>query len=60
MLTEKQYIYILCIFVNRIKLWAGVLITISDTFIFLFLDKYGMYSSYDLLQSAQEGYTVEY
>lgn len=27
----------------RIPLWAGVLITITDTFVFLFLDKYGMY-----------------
>lgn len=25
----------------RIPLWAGVLITITDTFVFLFLDKYG-------------------
>jgi natural resistance-associated macrophage protein len=25
----------------RIPLWAGVLITILDTFTFLFLDKYG-------------------
>ncbi|XP_034022750.1 natural resistance-associated macrophage protein 2-like isoform X2 [Thalassophryne amazonica] len=28
--------------VGRIPLWAGVLITISDTFVFLFLDKYGL------------------
>uniref|UniRef100_A0A8C2JMR3 Solute carrier family 11 member 2 n=1 Tax=Cyprinus carpio TaxID=7962 RepID=A0A8C2JMR3_CYPCA len=27
--------------VGRIPLWAGVLITIFDTFVFLFLDKYG-------------------
>lgn len=27
---------------GRIKLYAGVLITITDTFIFLFLDKYGL------------------
>ncbi|KAE8292820.1 Natural resistance-associated macrophage protein 2 [Larimichthys crocea] len=27
---------------GRIKLWAGVLITIIDTFVFLFLDKYGL------------------
>lgn len=27
----------------RIPLWAGVLITITDTFVFLFLDKYGMW-----------------
>lgn len=27
---------------KRIKLWAGVLITILDTFTFLFLDKYGL------------------
>jgi NRAMP (natural resistance-associated macrophage protein)-like metal ion transporter len=26
----------------RIPLWAGVLITIADTFTFLFLDKYGL------------------
>lgn len=25
----------------RIPLWGGVLITIADTFVFLFLDKYG-------------------
>uniref|UniRef100_A0A8C2G619 Solute carrier family 11 member 2 n=1 Tax=Cyprinus carpio TaxID=7962 RepID=A0A8C2G619_CYPCA len=28
--------------VGRIPLWAGVLITIIDTFVFLFLDKYGL------------------
>uniref|UniRef100_A0A669AWI8 Solute carrier family 11 member 2 n=2 Tax=Oreochromis TaxID=8139 RepID=A0A669AWI8_ORENI len=28
--------------VGRIPLWGGVLITITDTFVFLFLDKYGM------------------
>ncbi|XP_063765844.1 natural resistance-associated macrophage protein 2-like isoform X1 [Eleginops maclovinus] len=28
--------------VRRIPLWAGVLITITDTFVFLFLDKYGL------------------
>ncbi|XP_077581692.1 natural resistance-associated macrophage protein 2 [Stigmatopora nigra] len=28
--------------VGRIQLWAGVLITITDTFVFLFLDKYGL------------------
>ncbi|XP_042200154.1 natural resistance-associated macrophage protein 2-like [Callorhinchus milii] len=28
--------------VGRIPLWAGVLITIADTFFFLFLDKYGL------------------
>ncbi|XP_035511736.1 natural resistance-associated macrophage protein 2-like [Morone saxatilis] len=27
---------------GRIPLWAGVLITIIDTFVFLFLDKYGL------------------
>lgn len=27
---------------GRIPLWAGVLITIVDTFVFLFLDKYGL------------------
>ncbi|XP_017271282.1 natural resistance-associated macrophage protein 2 isoform X2 [Kryptolebias marmoratus] len=27
---------------GRIPLWAGVLITITDTFVFLFLDKYGL------------------
>lgn len=30
--------------VHRVPLWAGVLITISDTFFFLFLDKYGWLS----------------
>lgn len=29
-------------FYYRIPLWAGVLITIADTFSFLFLDKYGL------------------
>ncbi|XP_045885275.1 natural resistance-associated macrophage protein 2-like isoform X1 [Micropterus dolomieu] len=28
--------------VGRIPLWAGVIITITDTFVFLFLDKYGL------------------
>ncbi|NXH16894.1 NRAM2 protein, partial [Bucco capensis] len=28
--------------VGKIPLWAGVLITIADTFVFLFLDKYGL------------------
>uniref|UniRef100_UPI00398EA987 natural resistance-associated macrophage protein 2-like n=1 Tax=Pristiophorus japonicus TaxID=55135 RepID=UPI00398EA987 len=28
--------------VGRVPLWAGVLITIADTFFFLFLDKYGL------------------
>ncbi|XP_006870198.1 PREDICTED: natural resistance-associated macrophage protein 2-like [Chrysochloris asiatica] len=28
--------------VGRVPLWAGVLITIADTFVFLFLDKYGL------------------
>ncbi|KAJ6656169.1 hypothetical protein lerEdw1_004086 [Lerista edwardsae] len=28
--------------VGRIPLWGGVLITIADTFMFLFLDKYGL------------------
>uniref|UniRef100_A0A2K5PSY2 Solute carrier family 11 member 2 n=1 Tax=Cebus imitator TaxID=2715852 RepID=A0A2K5PSY2_CEBIM len=28
--------------VGRIPLWGGVLITIADTFVFLFLDKYGL------------------
>ncbi|XP_061583448.1 natural resistance-associated macrophage protein 2 isoform X2 [Cololabis saira] len=27
---------------GKIPLWAGVLITITDTFVFLFLDKYGL------------------
>lgn len=31
----------LCVFICRIPLWGGVLITITDTFVFLFLDKYG-------------------
>lgn len=30
-----------CVCPDRIPLWAGVLITIIDTFFFLFLDKYG-------------------
>jgi natural resistance-associated macrophage protein len=29
-------------FDHRIPLWAGVLITVADTFTFLFLDKYGL------------------
>lgn len=28
--------------IYRIPLWAGVLITIVDTFTFLFIDKYGL------------------
>ncbi|XP_045729397.2 natural resistance-associated macrophage protein 2 isoform X1 [Mirounga angustirostris] len=28
--------------VGRVPLWGGVLITIADTFVFLFLDKYGL------------------
>lgn len=35
--------YIVLRFSSRIPLWAGVLITITDTFVFLFLDKYGMH-----------------
>ena len=27
--------------IGRYPLWGGVLITIADTFVFLFLDKYG-------------------
>lgn len=27
---------------GRIPLWVGVLITVTDTFLFLFLDKYGL------------------
>lgn len=30
---------------RRVPLWGGVLITIADTFVFLFLDKYGNVSS---------------
>ncbi|KAM9072279.1 natural resistance-associated macrophage protein 2 isoform 2-T2 [Megaptera novaeangliae] len=30
--------------VGRVPLWGGVLITIADTFVFLFLDKYGKQS----------------
>lgn len=30
------------IFIFRIPIWGGVLITIVDTFTFLFLDKYGL------------------
>lgn len=33
---------------TRIPLYAGVLITITDTFVFLFLDKYGMITSLTL------------
>lgn len=33
---------------RRIPLWGGVLITIADTFVFLFLDKYGNFSSWIL------------
>lgn len=33
----KSYLFLF----NRIPLYGGVLITITDTFIFLFLDKYG-------------------
>lgn len=29
-------------FYNRVPLWGGTLITIVDTFTFLFLDKYGL------------------
>lgn len=32
-------------FSRRIPLWGGVLITIADTFVFLFLDKYGNFCS---------------
>src|SRR4029434_4769012 len=32
-----------CLMCFRIPLWAGVLITIIDTFVFLFLDKYGRF-----------------
>lgn len=28
--------------IGRVPLWGGVLITIADTFVFLFLDKYGL------------------
>lgn len=36
----------MCLFsLTRIPLYAGVLITITDTFVFLFLDKYGMITS---------------
>ncbi|KAJ8788994.1 hypothetical protein J1605_022400 [Eschrichtius robustus] len=31
--------------VGRVPLWGGVLITIADTFVFLFLDKYGCHTS---------------
>ncbi|NXB96400.1 NRAM2 protein, partial [Vidua chalybeata] len=34
--------------VGRIPLWGGVLITIADTFVFLFLDKYGNFCSWGL------------
>lgn len=38
----KKYTFLS--FSCRIPLWAGVLITITDTFVFLFLDKYGKYA----------------
>lgn len=38
-----QQIYLSLCFSSRIPLWVGVLITITDTFVFLFLDKYGMH-----------------
>lgn len=31
-----------CVCVCRVPLWLGTLITIVDTFTFLFLDKYGL------------------
>jgi NRAMP (natural resistance-associated macrophage protein)-like metal ion transporter len=33
---------LICSHSYRIPLWGGVLITILDTFTFLFLDKYGL------------------
>jgi len=44
MLTAIFYFKIKKLYYNyhyRIPIWGGVLITICDTFIFLFLDKYG-------------------
>lgn len=35
-------IIIFFFWIYRIPLWAGVLITIVDTFTFLFIDKYGL------------------
>lgn len=38
----EKCIHLLTIYFFRIPLWAGCLITIIDTFTFLFLDKYGL------------------
>lgn len=42
--TSLAWLHMACCLLSfvRIPLWAGVLITITDTFVFLFLDKYGM------------------
>lgn len=40
--------------VSRIPLWAGVLITITDTFVFLFLDKYGTHLPSPTYQSTSK------
>ena len=36
------HIVLFSAFLCRVPLWGGVLITIFDTFTFLFLDKYGL------------------
>lgn len=40
-LEETSSGLIICVFPVRIPLWGGVLVTVIDTFFFLFLDKYG-------------------
>lgn len=43
----KYTVYIVIFISFRIPLWGGVLITIIDTFMFLFLDKYGRFCRYN-------------
>lgn len=42
---------------GRIPLWTGVLITIIDTFFFLFLDKYGTLSLADVTSSQHQSFS---
>ena len=53
--TVITYFLVLCFvhlhFFHRIPLYAGVLITICDTFAFLLLDKYGRLISFLVLPS---------
>ena len=53
-----MYITLYLFFIDRIPLYAGVLITITDTFIFLFLDKYGMYNNHNLKQIVRKIHKV--